>query len=324
MRRENTFLIAFALSFFTLSAQEPEPGLRRARPLMEQLQEAPLPNQEKDRASQALARKDYRTVEQILVHAIEADAKAAELLVLAARVFLLDRNPGNAAIALKKAEKLRPLSETDRFQLVMAYIGLNKGEWARPELERLVGASQNPLYSYWLARIDYDERRYDSSINRLQSVASANPDFMRAWDNLGLSLEARGRLDEAIESYRRAVNLNRNQKPSSPWPPLNLGSLLTKLDRLKEAETVLREALSYGPDVPEAHYRLGVNLRRQGNDDSAVAEFKQATKLDPASTDPLFALGQIYRRQGDTKAADEAFEKFKALKKEKRGLRPPV
>src|SRR5690242_2178346 len=109
MRRENTFLIAFALSFFTLSAQEPEPGLRRARPLMEQLQEAPLPNQEKDRASQALARKDYRTVEQILVHAIEADAKAVELLALAARVFLLDRNPGNAAIALKKAEKLRPL-----------------------------------------------------------------------------------------------------------------------------------------------------------------------------------------------------------------------
>src|SRR5450631_2211444 len=120
MRRESTFLIAFALSF-CIGAQEPEPGLRRATPVMEQLQAAPLPDQEKDRAGRALARKDYLTVEQILVHAIAADPKAADLLALAARVFLLDRNPGNAAIALKKAEKLRPLSETDRFQLVMAY-----------------------------------------------------------------------------------------------------------------------------------------------------------------------------------------------------------
>ena len=272
-----------------------------------------------------LTRKDYLTVEQILVHAIEADAKAADLLALAARVFLLDRNPGNAAIALKKAEKLRPLSETDRFQLVMAYIGVNRSEWARPELDRLAGASpQNTLYPYWLARIDYSERKYESSIARLRYVTSANPAFMRAWDNLGLSLEARGQLEDAVESYQRAVNLNREQKPSSPWPPLNLGTLLTKLDRLKEAETVLRESLGYSADLAEAHYRLGVNLHRQGNDDSAIAELKQAAKLDPTSAEPLFALGQIHRAQGDTKAADEAFEKYKVLKKEKRGSQPPV
>ena len=76
--------------------------------------------------------------------------------------------------------------------------------------------------------------------------------------------------------------------------------------------------------LAETHYRLGVNLHRQGNDDAAIAELKQATKLDPTSTEPLYALGQIHRGQGDTKAADEAFEKFKALKKEKRGSQPPV
>jgi tetratricopeptide (TPR) repeat protein len=324
MRLQITLLIGFAAAPFALGSQEPDPGVQHSMPVIEQLQKAPLPNPEKDRAQRALTRKDYLAVEQILVHAIEADPKA-DLLVLAARVFLLDRNPGNAAIALNKAEKLRPLSETDRFQLVMAYIALNRGEWARPELDRLAAASpQNTLYSYWLARIDYNERKYESSIARLRSVTSANPSFMRAWDNLGLSLEAMGQIEEAVDSYQRAVNLNRNQKPSSPWPPLNLGTLLTKLDRLKDAETVLRESLGYGPDLAEARYRLGVNLHRQGNDDSAVAELKQATKLDPTSTEPLFALGQIYRGQGDTKAADEAFEKFKALKKEKRGFRPPV
>ena len=322
MRLEISLLICFASAPIALASQEPSAGAP-AMPVLEQLQKAPLPSTEKEQAQRALTRKDYLTVEQVLVRAIEADAKAADLLTLAARVFLLDRNPGNAAIALKKAEKLRPLSEADRFQLVMAYIGLKRGEWARPELDRLAATSpQNQLYPYWLARIDYDERNYQSSIARLRSVTSANPAFMRAWDNLGLSLEAMGQLDEAIDSYRRAVNLNRDQKPSSPWPPLNLGSLLTKLDRLKEAEAALGESLGYGPNLAEAHYRLGVNLHRQGNDDSAIAELKQATKLDPTSAEPLYALGQVYRGRGDIKASDEAFARYKALKKEKRG--PPA
>lgn len=325
MRLGIALLACFASTPFTAGSQEPAAGGQHAMTVLEQLQKTPLPDSEKEQAQRALARKDYLTVEQVLVHAIEADAKSVDLLTLAARVFLLDRNPGNAAIALKKAEKLRPLSEADRFQLVMAYIGLKRGEWARPELERLAAASpENTLYPYWLARIDYDERNYQSSIARLRSVTGVNPAFMRAWDNLGLSLEATGQLDEAIDSYWHAVNLNRDQKPSSPWPPLNLGSLLTKLDRLKEAEAVLRESLDYGPDLAEAHYRLGVNLHRQGNDDSAIAELEQAATLDPTSTEALYVLGQVYRGRGDTKAAGEAFDKYRALKKEQRGPRPPV
>ena len=159
----------FRVSLFTLGAQEPVPGLPHATPVMEQLQEAPLPASDKDRASRALTRKDYVTVEQILVHAIEADAQSADLLALAARVFLLDKNPGNAAIALKKAEKLRPLSETDRFQLVMAYIGLKRSEWARPELDQPgPGFSTEPALLL-LARANRLRR---AQIRRLRSLAS--------------------------------------------------------------------------------------------------------------------------------------------------------
>lgn len=320
MRRALTLVIWAAVVQIAFGGQEPAPVMQHVLPIHEQLQRAPLPAEAKENAQRALAAKDYVTVEQILVHAIETSANAPDLLTLAARVFLLDKNPANAAIALKKAEKLRPLSEADRFQLVMAYIGLKRGEWARPELERLVEAApKNPLYPYWLARVDYDERRYDSAISRLRAVTSANPKFMRAWDNLGLSLEIAGQLDEAVESYQQAVKLNREQKPSSPWPPVNLGSLLTKMDRLKEAETALREAVRYGEDLAEAHYRLGVNLHRQGDDRAAIPELRRAIQLDPNSTEPLFAIGEIYRSQGDTTSADEAFEKFKTLKKEKRG-----
>jgi tetratricopeptide (TPR) repeat protein len=299
-----------------MSPAEPE----RLAPIAEQLERTSLPGEQKAQVRVALDAKDYRAAETILVRAIDADPKSPDLLILAARVFSLDRNPMNAAIALKKAEKLRPLGVPDRLALAMAYLGFNRGAWARPEFEKLAAADPlNPLYPYWLARIDFDEHKYDSAIERLEAVTKANPGFMRAWDNLGLSLEGAGRLSEAVSSYRRAIRLDRDQTAPSPWPLLNLGTLLTKMGELTEAEALLREAAGYQTTLAEAHYRLGVNLQKQNRAQDAIVELRQACTLDPNATEPLYALGQLYRKQGDEKAAAEIFERFRALKKIKRG-----
>ena len=289
-------------------------------PIAEQLDRVHLDADSKQAVQRALDNHDYTAAESLLVKATEADSKSPELLILAARVFLLDHNPMNAAIAFKKAEKLQPLAPPDRFSLAMAYLGIGKGAWARPELDRLAAQdAKNPLYQYWLARIDYDEHKYDDSVGRLRAVTLKVPEFPRGWDNLGLSLEATGKLADAVAAYREASRLNRAQKPCSPWPPLNLGSLLTKMGELKEAEQVLREAVGYDPKLGEARYRLGLNLHKQGRESDAIAELRLSSELDPNATEPLYTLGQIYRQQGDSEAADKAFERFRELKKKQRG-----
>ncbi len=288
--------------------------------IVERLTHAPIPAEQKAQVRKALETRDYRAAAAILVRAIGANPKSADLLVLAAQVFFVDNNPANTAIALKKAEKIRPLNQDERFTLSMAYIGIGKGVWARPELERLAAADPpNTLYPYWLSRIDFDEHLYDAAIARLQVVTKSNPGFVRGWDNLGLSLEGVGKLEEALASYREAVRLNRDHRPHSPWPPLNLGSLLTKMGDLKAAEELLREAVGHDPKLAEAHYRLGANLHKQGKEDDAATELRRAAELDPSATEPLYILGQIYRNQGKTAAADQVFERFKELKKKRRG-----
>lgn len=288
--------------------------------MAERVNRAPLPAEQKEKVRKALETRDYRTAETILVKAIGDNPNSADLLVLAARVFFVDNNPANTAIALKKAEKIRPLDQDERFTLSMAYIGVGKGAWARPELDRLAAADpQNTLYPYWLARIDYDEHLYDAAIARLQFVTKSNPGFVRGWDNLGLSLEGIGKLEQAVASYKEAVRLNRDQTPRSAWPPLNMGALLTKMGDLKTAEELLREAVGYDPKIGEAHYRLGLNLHKQNREDEAAGELRRATELDPSATEPLYVLGQIYRSQGNSAAADQAFERFKELKKKRRG-----
>ena len=125
----------------------------------------------------------------------------------------------------------------------MAYVRLSRRDWARTELEKLVAAQpRNPLYLYWLARLDYDAQNYATAIERLQQVITLDPNMMRAYDSLGLCYDYLGQSDEAIKNYNRAVELNRTQATPSPWPHVDLAVTLIATNQLSEAERRLNDA----------------------------------------------------------------------------------
>jgi tetratricopeptide (TPR) repeat protein len=271
---------------------------------------------------QAIQRRDYRRAETILVEEIsraQTARQTAALLVMAGGIFFLDGQYLNSAIAYQKAEAIRPLDERSRFTLAMAHIKLNRRDWARTELERLAAERpKNPLYLYWLARLDYDAQEYQRAIARFEKVIELDPGMMRAFDGLGLCYDYLGRFDEAISSYRRAVKLNRQQAQPSAWPHVNLAISLMAVGRLTEAEQQLREALGYDAKLPQAHYQLGQVLEKQGKYEEAIRSLKQAAALDPTFPEPHYTLGRIYQRRGDTAQAKKSIELFQQLKKASR------
>jgi tetratricopeptide (TPR) repeat protein len=279
----------------------------------------PLERARRLELEQALQRQDYQRAETILVEEADRDPKsphAARLLAVAAGIFFLDGQYLNSAIAYKKAEALRPLDERSRFTLAMAYIKLSRRDWAQAELEKLAEEQpRSPLYRYWLARLDYDAQEYRRAIARFEQVIELDPKMMRAYDGLGLCYDYLGRYDEAISSYHRAIELNRQQAPPSPWPHVNLAISLVAVGRLVEAERHLREALSYDRKLPQAHYQLGQVLAHQGRSGEATESLKQAAALDPAYPEPHYTLARIYQRQGDKEEAKKSIERFQQLKK---------
>jgi tetratricopeptide (TPR) repeat protein len=229
---------------------------------------------------------------------------------------MMDRKPLNAAIALKKAEVLGPLDNQARLQLALAYIAMRRGDWARPELERLVQAEPSEvIYPYWLARLDYDAGQYADAIRRLESVIARTPTFARGHDNLGLCYEALNRSEDAIPHYREAVRLNRLDRSSaSGWPALNLGILLRTRGEVAEPEALFREALRYEPALAPAHYQLGALLEQRERLGEAVEALRKATAADATYAEPHYALARIYRRQGRTGEADAALAAFTRLR----------
>jgi tetratricopeptide (TPR) repeat protein len=282
------------------------------------LSAAGLKDERSARIAEALRTGAYDRAEALLLEAAEAKPQSAEVLRLLGGVFFVRGRPLNAAVAFKKAEALAPLDERSRFTLVMAYVALGRRGWARPELAKLVEAAPaNALYSYWTARLDYDDGQYATAVMGLLRAIELDPRFMRAYDNLGLCYEALGRFDEAVRSYEEAIRLNGGQKTRSPWPSLNLGLLLSRLDRPDEAEVLFRESLACDSSFPQAHYRLGITLEKKGRATQAVAELEEAARLDPAYAEPQYALARLYRRGGDGEKAERALLRFQQLKKER-------
>ena len=296
-----------------------QPPQTRPMPTLEQeISAIPPPWKVRPAASEidkALAARDYERAERLLADAIARQPESRQLLTQIANVFMLDRKPLNAAIALKKAEALGPLDNPARLQLALAYIAMKRGEWARPELERLSRAeTANVIYPYWLARLDYDAGQYAAAIRRLQDVVVQAPAFTRAHDNLGLCYEALNQIDDAVPHFREAVRLNRlDDKARSAWPALNLGILLRTRGELEEAETLFREALTYDRHFAPAYYQLGAVLEQEGRMDDAVKALREAVSADPRYPEPYYALSRVYRRQSRTADADAAMTTFKRL-----------
>jgi tetratricopeptide (TPR) repeat protein len=271
----------------------------------------------------ALSDRNWARAEELLVAEIDRRPSSPDLLTLLGRVFLIDGKPLNAAIAIKKAEALGPIDEATRFTLVLAYVAMKRGDWARPELERLVRANaSNPLYQYWLGRLDYDAGQYASAIARLEQVIARDPGFIRAYDNLGLCYEALNQPEQALAHYRRAIELNRNAAQKSAWPALNLATLLRQRGELGEAEALLREALEYDASSAKARYQLGAVLEQQGEPEQAIAELIRAATGDATYAEPHYALARIYRQQGRHSEADAALATFQRLREVQRESKP--
>ena len=283
----------------------------------------PISEAERTTLREAIKARNYARAEDLLAGEISRQPKSPELLSMVGGVFFLDGKYLNCAVAMKKAEALAPLGSRERFTLAMSYIILNHRDWARPELEKLAGAdSRSPLYPYWLGRIDYDAMHFTAAEARFQKALNLDPKFMKAYDNLGLTYEALAQYDDAVRVYRQAILMNRSEPTPSPWPPLNLGTLLVKLGRLPEAELYLEESLKYDSRFPKAHFQMGVLLEKEKKDDQACKELLEAVQNDPSYPEPHYLLGRIYTRQGNKQKADIEWQIFQKLKQESPQERP--
>jgi tetratricopeptide (TPR) repeat protein len=261
---------------------------------------------------------NYIAAEKLLLAEIDRDphsTRAARLLAYAGTVYFLNQDYMNAAVAWKKSEAIAPLDPRLRFSLAMAYIRLSRPEWARTALESLAAQNEkDPLYPYWLGRLDYDGHEYNRAIGNFQHAIALDPRMARAYDNLGLCYYYQNKNELALASYEKAIELDRESAHPSAWPYLNLAITQQFLNQPSDAEKNLREAIRLDPGFAKAHFQLGTVLEDRQRPEAARDELKEAARLDPAYPEPHMALARIYHKLGQEAAAREEVQTYLRLR----------
>jgi len=133
----------------------------------------------------------------------------------------------------------------------------------------------------------------------LSDIISKNPQSHRAHNNLGVVLNRQGRTKEAMDHYYQALRI----KPYHTDAHYNLGNALDNQGRKKEAMDHFLQVLRITPDHTDTHNNLGVILNELGRKKEAVDHFLQALKKNPGHEEAHYNLGNALNEQGRKKEA---------------------
>ncbi|MFZ2088977.1 MAG: tetratricopeptide repeat protein [Desulfobaccales bacterium] len=101
-----------------------------------------------------------------------------------------------------------------------------------------------------------------------QKTEEAAKEYMKS----GNLLAGEGKYAAAVDSYRKAIQMN----PNSAEAYSLMGSALAEAGKSREAEEALRKAVSIKPTFAEGYFHLGNFLKSQGKTGEAEDAFRKA------------------------------------------------
>lgn len=148
------------------------------------------------------------------------------------------------------------------------------------------------------------ERRETRSVEAYES-------FARGMMNLRLA--SRDSIERAIAAFEQATR--HDPEYIQAWAALGgayglKGSFLSLQDLVERAVEIERRAIALDPDFSDAHLWLGSALLQLGRTDEAIAEIREAVRLDPQNGMAHQGLARaLWVGKGDFAAAIPMFEK---------------
>src|SRR5262245_11281648 len=134
--------------------------------------------------------------------------------------------------------------------------------------------------------------RLDDAAEWFRHALQLQPDSPASHNNLGNILTFQGNFPDAVACYRASLHL----KPNDPVAWNNLGHGLRQLGEVDEAVAACRHALALDADYAEAHNNLGIALEAKDELQDALFHCRQSVQLKPDLAEAYNNLSIILRR----------------------------
>jgi len=157
----------------------------------------------------------------------------------------------------------------------------------------------NPNSHYLLACYYQEKSRHKEALEEFKKVLLIDPNYVKAYNGMGVSYDLLGDFSRAIEYYNDALKLD----PNLGYVYNNLGYSYLLQGNLDDAMTALKRAIVINVQDQRFHNNLGLAYGEKGQYDTALAEFKLAGDEAKAHHN----LTQIYFKKG---LVDEAKNQY--------------
>lgn len=191
------------------------------------------------------------------------------------------------------------------------------GDYDRAQLELEQAAALAPESAeihYFLGRVYYTKNIFPQARQEFEAAIKFEPTYMKAYDNLGLTLEAVGESDAAVENWRRAIELSEKQGLASEWPLTNLAAFYNRQNDPQEALAYSQKAVEKNPSAAEAYFQMGRAYRSLEKPEPAAEALQKAIANDPDNAEYHYVLSMVYRKLGknaESQAEEAAFRRLK-------------
>jgi tetratricopeptide (TPR) repeat protein len=258
----------------------------------------------------ALVRGDFETARTILEDVSRSTPAFGSALRLLAESYRRLGRQGDAERLVYRAGRMPPyspyadpvideLARESRNSIFLlrlaseANLAVN-AEWSEYLTRRALEFDpNNPEVVLKLARILRTVERNEEALELFKRYQAMVPGDYQALAHIGSCLSAMGRLNEAESYFRQAL-----KGLDDPVTHFNMALLLALTDRLDEAVSEYQKALERDPRHSDARINLAAALARQGKLDGAARELKVLLEYDPENAGARTNFGLVLLQQG--------------------------
>ena len=162
-----------------------------------------------------------------------------------------------------------------------------------------------------------EQQKFDDAIKACLSLTKAYPNSAVLNINLGKCYFELGQIEQAIESYQKAIEIN----PACVVAYVMLSQMHSAQGDADQAIKNLKRAINLEPHDHELYSTIGVEFLQKGNVVEAVNYLEKALKQNPNSQSALSMIGDAYNKlgfilseQGKLDEAITAYKKALAIK----------
>lgn len=150
------------------------------------------------------------------------------------------------------------------------------------------------------------QKQVETELQRLRSIADANPQDAGLQFDLGNRLRAAGRFDEAVEVFSRSLA----HHPEDVAMYQTLGDTLQDMGRMDDALAQYQAAVEAAPNDPAVYNKLGMAFRDRERYAEAIDVFHQAIRVQAEFAEAYYHLGEVLELAGERQEAGDVYQQL--------------